>query len=121
MDTTAVVTEDSNAALAAEIEATVRAVAGVRSVYRAGSLVSNAIGAGAVALGVASRDEPLVAVVPGAAGLQVHTSIGIDFSGDAGEILRSVHEAIDALLVSQSRTRDRITITVVYVQSREAS
>jgi hypothetical protein len=121
MDGTALRPAESNAALAAEIEAIVRATPGVRNVYRSGSLVSNVIGAGAVALGVRRSDEPLVAVARGDLGISVEASIGIDFTVDAGATLRAVHEAIDALLAAQTTPRERITLTVVYVQSREAS
>lgn len=112
---------EPSAALAAEIEAAVRATPGVRNVYRAGSLISNVIGAGAVALGVSRADEPLVAVSRGEQGVVVTASIGIDFSASAADTLRATHDAIDALLAAQGATRERITLTVVYVQSREAS
>lgn len=121
MDPTALKPAESNSALAAEIEAMVRATPGVRHVYRSGSLVSNVIGAGAVALGVRRSDEPLVSVTRSDLGVSVEASIGIDFTADAADTLRTVHEAIDALLTVQATPRERITLTVVYVQSREAS
>ncbi|CAH0212606.1 hypothetical protein SRABI76_02304 [Microbacterium oxydans] len=121
MDGTALRSAESNAALAAEIEAIVRATVGVRTVYRSGSLVSNVIGTGAVALGVSRSDEPLVAVAQGDLGVSVEASIGIDFTAAAADTLQAVHQAIDALLAAQATPRERIRLTVVYVQSREAS
>jgi hypothetical protein len=121
VDGAELMTAESNAALTAEIEAAVRATPGVRSVYRSGSLISNVIGAGAVALGVRSADEPLVSVRRGALGMTVEASIGIDFTRHAADTLRDAHGAIDALLTAQGVLRERITLTIVYVQSREAS
>lgn len=121
MDGAELMAPESSEALAAAIEATVRATPGVRSVYRAGSLVSNAIGAGAVALGVRGDDEPLVAVGRSDRGVAVTASIGIDFTASAADTLRATHAAIDELLAAQGVPRESITLTVVYVQSREAS
>lgn len=120
-ETSAALTAEPSAALAADIEAAVRATPGVRSVYRAGSLVSNAIGAGAAALGVTPADESLVSVVPRDRGVVVTASIGIDFSAHAADTLRAVQGAIDDLLRTQGVARESIALTVVYVQSREAS
>lgn len=121
MDGTELMATEPTAAIAAEIEAAVRATPGVRSVYRSGSLISNAIGEGAVAIGVKSATESLISVRRGSLGVSVEASIGIDFSSDAAETLRAVHAAIDALLSAQGVVRERITLTIVYVQSREAS
>lgn len=121
MDGAELMATEPSATLAAEIEAAVRTTPGVCNVYRSGSLISNVIGAGAVALGVRSEDEPLVAVTSGDGGVVVTASIGIDFSASAADTLRATHSAIDALLTAQGVPRERITLTVVYVQSREAS
>ncbi|MBT2484978.1 MULTISPECIES: hypothetical protein [unclassified Microbacterium] len=107
--------------LAAEIEEVVRATAGVRNVYRSGSLISNLLRAGAAALGTQNEGEPMIAVVSGERGVVVEASIGIDSRSRAAEILRAVHEAIDERLSADGLERDSITLSVVYVQSPEAT
>lgn len=122
MDGTELKAAEPNAALTSAIEAAVRATPGVRSLYRSGSLISNAIGAGAVALGVQTiDDQTLISVRQGDLGVSVTASIGIDFTRTAADTLRDAHGAIDALLTSHGVLRERITLTIVYVQSREAS
>ncbi len=114
-------TPEARAQLATSIEETVRATPGVRSVYRSGSLISNLLRVGAAALGVRKDDEPIVAVVPSGDGVAVEASIGVDEDTPAGETLRAVHAAVDALLAAHGVGSDSITLTVVHVQSREAT
>lgn len=75
--------------LAARIEAAVLATPGVRNVYRAGSLVSNLVGEGAVAIGISRNDEPLVAVRVADDGVEVEASLGIEYSAGAVELLET--------------------------------
>lgn len=117
VDETAITSSPARGELAAQIEEVVRATAGVRGVYRSGSLISNLLRAGTAALGPQSEEQPIIAVVSGERGVVVEASIGVDFRSRAAEILRAVHEAIDALLSAEGLDRDSITLSVVYVQS----
>lgn len=107
--------------LAAAIDAAVRATPGVDDIYRSGSLISNLVGAGAAALGVRGTDEPLVAVVEGDDGVRIEVSVGVDFAVSAPATLAAVRNAITALLDARGLRTAAITLTVVYVHSREAS
>ncbi|MFJ2543100.1 hypothetical protein [Microbacterium sp. NPDC087589] len=107
--------------LAERIEAAVLATPGVRSVYRAGSLVSNLVGAGAVAVGISRIDEPLVAVRVGDVGVEVEASLGIEYSASALELLRNVREAIGKVLAEDGLEPVEIVLTIAYVHPREAS
>jgi hypothetical protein len=114
-------TAESRAGLAAEIEATVRATPGVRSVYRSGSLISGLLRVGAEALGVRSDDEPIVSVVLVEGGVAVEASIGVAEGARSGDTLHAVHAAVDALLDEKGVRRRSLTLTVVHVQSTDAA
>ncbi|WP_247629290.1 hypothetical protein [Microbacterium croceum] len=107
--------------LAAAIDTAVRATPGVDDIYRSGSLISNLVGAGASALGVRNQDEPLVAVTQGDDGVRVEASVGVDSAVGAPATLAAVRNAIAALLDERGLRATAITLTVVYVHSREAS
>ncbi|WP_223626654.1 hypothetical protein [Microbacterium sp. EST19A] len=114
-------TSEARTALAAQIEAVVRGTAGVRNVYRSGSLISNLLRAGAAALGTGREDEPIVSVASGDGGIAVEASLGLDVHSHASAVLHSAYAAIDTLLRAEGLVRESITLTVVYVQSREAA
>lgn len=118
---TAELTSDARAALAGRIEEVVRATPGVRNVYRSGSFISNLLRVGAAALGTGGEGEPIVSVVSGQGGIAVEASLGLDVHSQASAVLRSAYEAIDTLLRAEGLMRESITLTVVYVQSREAA
>lgn len=107
--------------LASAIDAVVRATPGVDNIYRSGSLISNLVGAGAAALGVRGADEPLVSVVADDDGVRVEASVGVDSAVGAPATLAAVRNAITALLDERGLHATAITLTVVYVHSREAS
>lgn len=121
MDSAEAVTPEVRTDIAAEIEAAVRATPGVRNVYRSGSLVAQLLRTGAAALGVGDDSRPVVCVVAGAAGVAVEASLGVDFSAPVGDVLRAAHEAVEAVLRAGGVRSESITLTVVYVQSREAA
>ena len=114
-------TSDARAALAARIEEVVRATPGVRNVYRSGSLISNLLRAGAAALGNRGDGEPIISVASRVEGIAVEASLGLDVHSRASAVLHSAYEAIDTLLRVEGLVRASITLTVVYVQSREAA
>lgn len=107
--------------LAERIEAAVLATPGVRSVYRAGSLVSNLVGAGAAAVGISRTDEPLVAVRAADDGVEVEASLGIEYSASALGLLRDVRTAIGKVLAEDGLGPVGIALTIAYVHPREAS
>ncbi|WP_217178633.1 hypothetical protein [Streptomyces sp. AC495_CC817] len=79
--------------LAAQIEDAVRAVPSVTNVFRAGSLVSNAVAEAATRLGGGDR-APLVIVTPSGQTTQIEVSIGVDAVAGVPATLRLVHQAI---------------------------
>lgn len=114
-------TSEARAALAAQVERVVRGTPGVRNVYRSGSLISNLLRAGAAALGTGGEDGPIVSVVSGGKGIAVEASLGLDVHSHASAVLHAAYAAIDTLLRAEGLVRESITLTVVYVQSREAA
>ncbi|PCE15376.1 hypothetical protein AUC47_13820 [Microbacterium sp. SZ1] len=112
---------DITPVLVERVEAAVRATPGVRDLYRSGSLVSNLVGAGAVALGLRAGGEPVVVVSPEGSGVRVEASLGIDFLPGARETLRAVRAAVVEALSEEGITLSSIALTVAYVHSRENS
>jgi hypothetical protein len=121
MDGGPVMTPETSAALAADLEGLILATAGVRSVYRSGSLISNLLRAGAAALGSQRDGDPVVAVMWRHGGVAVEASLGIDSGTPASQTLHAVQAAIDAFLSAAGLRRESITLGVAYVHSREAS
>ena len=109
------------AGLAERIETAVLATPGVRSVYRAGSLVSNLVGEGAVAIGISRIDEPLVAVRISDESASVEASLGVEYSASALELLRDVRAAIGKVLAEDGLGTVEIVLTIAYVHPREAA
>lgn len=103
--------------LARAIEATLRSVPGVRSVYRSGSLISHLLRAGAEAIGARKDDEPIVSVVAAGDGVAVEATIGADAGARSADVLHAVHTAIDTLLGARGVRRESITLTVAHVQA----
>lgn len=101
-------------ALAADIEAAVRAAPGVAALYRSGSLVSNAIDTGARLLGL-REDESLVRLVRDTEGLRIELSIGVLGAESSAVTALRTHEVIEALLASRHVTDTEIRVTVVHV------
>lgn len=121
MSGSAAMTAEERAGLSTRIEQAVRGTDGVRNVYRSGSLISNLLRAGAAALGASRDGEPIVSVASGPGGIAVEASIGVDTGAQAAAVLQAAHQAIDALLHAEGMPRESITLTIVYVQSREAA
>lgn len=107
--------ETSSAVLAAEIEAAVRAVVGVEDVYRTGSLVSNAIDAGARLLGARDADGALVRVRTTDAGCHVSVSIGVRSAAGAPGTARAVRAAVSERLAAHGVVDAAVEVTVVHV------
>lgn len=107
--------------LAERLETAVLAMPGVRSVYRAGSLVSNLVGEGAVAIGISRVDEPLIAVRISGETASVAASLGIEYSTSAVEVLREVRGAVGKVLADDGLGPVEIVLTIAYVHPREAT
>lgn len=109
--------EQGNQQLAAGIEAAVRAVPGVTTLFRPGGVVASAIAAGAEVFAVAERETSLVRLKRLTGSLDVEVSIGVDGSVGAVEIVRRVRAAIDAAARANGETVTEIRATVVHVDS----
>lgn len=107
--------------IAARVEAVVLATPGVRNVYRAGSLVSNLVGEGAIALGVVGANESLVAVTLAGDGARVEASLGIEYSVRAIDVLGAVRTAITEALAAEALEAATVVLTIAYVHPREAT
>ncbi|QAY60482.1 hypothetical protein ET475_11120 [Microbacterium protaetiae] len=108
-------TEDS-AVLAAAVEAAARAVTGVITLYRPGSLAANLLDAGAELLG---RSPSLVAIDESGGELRVRVAIGVHAAQGAPQTVRAVHDAVRALL--EPRHPDaQIEVTVVHIMDATA-
>ncbi|RPF20892.1 hypothetical protein [Myceligenerans xiligouense] len=101
--------------LAGQIEAAVRGTPGVRDVYRAGSLTSNAIDAGARGLGLRDEGTGPVIVQATADGTRVHVAIGVDTARGAGDTTRAVHRAARDVLAAHGVGDADVGVTVVHV------
>jgi hypothetical protein len=114
-------TATSPTPIAARVEAAILGTTGVRTVYRAGSLLSNLVGEGAIALGVRGADEPLVAVAFGDDGVEVEASLGIDYTVGAVETLRAARASVVDALAAEGLVAAAVVLTIAYVHPREAS
>ena len=102
-------------ALAAEVESAVRAGPGVTALYRSGSLVSNAIDAGARLLGI-HEDAPFVRLARVSDDtLQIELAIGVHGAESSAVTAQRAYDAIEALLVSGQASDADIRLTVVHV------
>lgn len=107
--------------LSRRIEDGILATAGVRAVYRAGSLVANLVDAGATALRLRETSEPVVSVSMDDERVTVEASIGVDDTAPARETLIEVRGAVERTLAADGLALDRIAVTIAYVQARESS
>jgi len=103
------------AEVAAEIEAAVRATPGVADLYGPGSLMSNAVGAGARRLGLRDADAPLVLVQQNDDGTQVDIALGVHAAAGATVTTQTVHRVVRDLLAGHGQQEARIVLTVVHV------
>ncbi|WP_194764616.1 hypothetical protein [Microbacterium sp. UFMG61] len=107
--------------IARKVEDAILATRGVRSVYRPGSLIANLVGAGAAAVGIVSRAEPVVAVTVIDDETTVDGALGIEYTSPAVETLRLVRASVAAALADANLTATRIGLTIAYVHPRETS
>lgn len=114
-------TDVQHEGLAERVEAAILATPGVRSLYRAGSLISNLVGTSAVALGITRSDEPLVAVRVADDAARVDASLGIEYSAGAVDTLRQVRASVERTLTADGLALADIVLTIAYVHPREAS
>lgn len=107
-------------AMAAEIEAAVRAVPGVTAIFRTGGFVAKMLGAGAQLLGIQQGRTPLIQWEHAAEGVRVEAAIGVHTAAGAAQTSRRVHEAITALCEDRGYTPRDIQITVVHLDDDPA-
>ena len=102
-------------ALASDIELATRAMPGVGALFRVGSLASNALDAGARAIGIRDHSDSLIRLDQTPAGLRVDIAIGVQAHAGAVETTRRVHAAVRAVIAEQHRAPANIRITVVHI------
>ncbi|WP_144876947.1 hypothetical protein [Microbacterium sp. 1.5R] len=111
---------DATPLLVERIDAAVRSTPGVRDLYRSGSLITNVVGAGAVALGLRRDDDPVVVVASDDVGVRVEATLGIDFAPDVRETLDAVRSAVAEALRAEGLVLSGLALTVAYVHPRES-
>jgi membrane carboxypeptidase/penicillin-binding protein len=108
-------TEAVDQELAADIEAAIRAVPGVASVFRPKGVLSHVIDVGAQLLGRQDARASLTRVERTAEGIRVEAAIGVDSNMSTVETAQRVQAAIDALCDAQGLALGEIHVTVVHV------
>jgi hypothetical protein len=106
-------------ALSDEVEAVVRAVPGVVSIYPAGPLISVVMQIGAQALGIGEGASPVV-VDEHDESVRVTLSLGIHASAGASGTARAVTDAITGLLAARGVRHPVIRLTVAHIAETES-
>lgn len=101
--------------LATDIEVAVRAIPGVSTLFRSGTLVSNAIDAGARLIGIREDSAPRVQLEQAPDGLRADIAIGIRERAGAVETIRRVEAAVRAVIAERNSEPADIRITVVHI------
>ena len=104
----------------AEVEKVVLATPGVLALYRTGPVVANLIGAAAELLELSEDAALRVSISQGDDRTEVDIAIGIDSAEAAAEIVHTVRERVDALLLSLEQTKPFVRVTVVHVAEGES-
>ncbi|MGO2112937.1 MAG: hypothetical protein ACTH31_15130 [Pseudoclavibacter sp.] len=108
-------TTTENELMIADLEAAIRAVPGVASLYRAGGFISTIVDAGARAFGVRDETASPVRLEPSAEGVGVSVALGVDSTSRAIDVIGRVHSAIVAWLGEHDETPTEINLTVVHI------
>lgn len=101
--------------LRVEIERTIRAVAGVTTLFRTGSTVAKVVAAGSELVSGARESAPLVRLDETPEGVRIEASLGVRTDTSGVETLQRVYEAVEALLAAQGVAVAEIALTVVHV------
>lgn len=99
--------------LVTEIENVVLATPGVLALYRAGSLVTNLIGAAVESLGVSEDAATRVIVRRTVDATEVDVAIGIEPTAGSVEVAETVRERVRRLLEAEPGLFVRITVVHV--------
>lgn len=99
----------------ADIERAVRAVSGVAALFRAGTLASNVLDAGARVIGIRDDLAPFVRLDQTPDALRVDIAIGVHQYAGAVETIRRVQTAARAVIEEQHLASAKIRITVVHI------
>ena len=109
-------TEPTDRVLAADIEAAVREVPGVASVFRAGGRISQAVDAGAQLLGIQQEDGSLIRWEHSPSeGSRVEVAIGVQNAPGAADTSDRVHAAIAELCADRGYPSVKLHLTVVHI------
>lgn len=101
--------------LATDIESAVLTIPGVSTLFRAGTLASHVIDAGATLIGIRDDSAPLVRVDHTDDGPRVDIAIGVRQHLGAVDTTRRVHAAVRAALAERHVAPASIRITVVHI------
>lgn len=101
--------------LAAEIEAAVRAVDGVTTVFRAGSTAAKVIGAGSQRVGIRNEAAALVRLDLSEERPSAELAIGVCVGANGVDTLRRVHEVVAETLAARQIVNPAIKVTVMHV------
>lgn len=101
--------------LAGEIEVVVLATPGVIALYRAGSAVTNLIGATAERWGKSEDAASRVDIAQSEDRTEVAIAIGIDSGAAAVEVAQAVREQVQVLLVARNEPTPFVRLTVMHV------
>ncbi|RLP82298.1 hypothetical protein D9V34_10940 [Mycetocola lacteus] len=102
--------------LAAEIEATVRALPGVTGVFQAGLTVARVVEVGARLLGLRDGAATLVLLERESDTVRVSVAIGVDSAFGATETARRAHDAVGVALRARGEGAASIHVTVVHIE-----
>lgn len=103
--------------LAADIEFATRAIPGVTALFRAGSLASNVLDAGARAIGIRDDSDPLIRLERTPEGLRVDIAIGVQDHAGSVETIRRIQAAVRAVIADHHCATADIRITVVHINA----
>jgi len=101
--------------LAADIERAARAEPGVAALFRAGTLASNVLDAGARVIGIRDDSDPLIRLEQTPERLRVDIAIGVQEHAGAVETIRHVQAAVRAVIEERHRAPADLRITVVHI------
>lgn len=107
--------ESTEQAVAADIEAAVRALPGVTGVFRSGGLLAKLVDAGAEALGTAEQRAPFVRWETGETGPRADVAIGVRASAGAAETSARAHEVATVICREHGIAGADIRVTVVHI------
>lgn len=109
-------------AMTADIEAAIRTVPGVTTLFRAGGVISKAVDVGAQLLGTPQAELPLIRWEhQSAKNARVEAVFGVHADAGATETSRKAHAAITSLCADRGYSPVAIHLTVVHIDDVRGS